>query len=95
MYVEEKGSGVTIRVRVNPRSSSAQIAGPKGDRLGIRLTSPPVEGRANEELVRLLAKKLRVPRSSITILTGHSSREKVLFVEGVARAYVLDRLGSQ
>ena len=93
MYIKEKPNGVTIKVRVNPRSSSAQITGPRGDSLGIRLTSPPVEGRANEELVRFLGKKLRVTRSSITIVTGHSSREKVVFVEGVDAAYALERLG--
>jgi len=95
MYIEEKPSGVTIKVRVSLRSSSAQITGPRGDVLGIKLTSPPVEGRANEELIGLLAKRLRVARSSIRIVTGHSSREKVLFVEGVDRAYVMERLGGQ
>ncbi len=93
MYIEEKPNGVTIKVRVNPRSSSAQISGSRGDVLAIRLTSPPVEGRANEELVRFLGKKLRVARSSITIVTGHSSREKVVFVEGVDKTYVLEKLG--
>jgi uncharacterized protein (TIGR00251 family) len=93
MNIEEKNNGVTIKVRVNPRSASAQVIGLMGDSLVIRLTSPPVDGKANAELVKFLGKKLKVPQSAITILTGHTSREKAVHIGGLDRAHVLERLG--
>ncbi|GAA3665594.1 hypothetical protein GCM10022237_27070 [Nocardioides ginsengisoli] len=77
-----------LAVRVQPGASRTGPAGPTGvagDELKIRLASPPVDGRANDELVRWLAKELGVPRSAVTLLRGQTSRSKVLRVETLQR----------
>jgi len=63
-----------------------------GDALKVSLTTPPVEGRANQACIEFFAKILRVPRSSVTIAYGRSSRNKVIRVEGVTAGEVRDRL---
>jgi hypothetical protein len=64
-----------------------------GDALKVALTAPPVEGRANEACVEFFAKLLKVPRSSVSIAAGHTSRNKVVRVEGLSAAEVRTRLG--
>ncbi|WP_377323412.1 DUF167 domain-containing protein [Pimelobacter simplex] len=81
----EPGSTTTwlLAVRVQPgasRTGTAGPAGPAGDELKVRLASPPVDGRANDELVRWLAKELGVPRSAVTLVRGQQSRSKVVRV---------------
>ena len=58
----------------------------------VRVAAPAVEGRANEALCRLLAKRLRVPKSSVTILRGHRSRDKLIEIDGLDERTVLDAL---
>lgn len=82
-FIKDQQDGVTIDVRVTPRSSANSIAGLKEDRLVIKLASPPVEGRANKELLKFLGKVLDKAPSSITIVRGGSSREKTLHVAGL------------
>jgi len=71
-----------LKVYLQPRSSNNEIVGPYRDGLKVKVTAPPVEGKANEALVRFLAKEFRVPPSNIEILKGHHSREKVLKISG-------------
>jgi uncharacterized protein (TIGR00251 family) len=75
--------GVSIAVRVVPRAAASGLAGTRGDALAVRLTAPPVEGAANDELVRLLADVLGVPRRAITIVRGERSRSKTVHVDGL------------
>ncbi len=74
--------GVVIYVRVIPRSSRDQVSGVREGRLVVKLTAPPVDGKANKGLVKILAKTLQVAASAITIQRGVSSREKTLVVQG-------------
>lgn len=77
--------GWLLSVRVQPGASRTGVAGPtgpQGDQLKIRLSSPPVDGRANEELVRWLAKQLGVPRSAVTLVRGETARSKTVHVAG-------------
>jgi uncharacterized protein (TIGR00251 family) len=74
---------LTLRILVQPRASRSEIVGPHGDALKVRLAAPPVDGAANEELVRLLAREFKVPRSAVTIVSGQMSRRKTVKVEGV------------
>ena len=90
--LQESGGGVTLAVRVHPRAKKNAITGELGDALKVSLTTPPVEGRANEACVEFFAKLLKVPRSSVTIASGQSSRNKVIRVAGVTGQYVRDRL---
>jgi uncharacterized protein (TIGR00251 family) len=90
--IVESDAGVTFAVKVHPRAKKNAIAGELGDALRVSLTSPPVEGRANEACIEFFAKLLKVPRSSVTIASGLSSRNKVIRVGGVTGQYVRDRL---
>ncbi len=83
-----KADGVEIHVHVVPRAAVSAVAGLHGDRLKIRLQAPPVEGRANRELVRFLARRLGIPASRITILSGTASRTKRVFLAGLSPAQV-------
>jgi len=65
-----------VRVRIQPRSSQDRIAGLHGGSVKITLTAPPVEGEANQRLIAFLARKLKIPKSAVTILYGHTSRDK-------------------
>ena len=83
-----------LAVRVVARASRDEIAGFEGETLRVRVTAPPVEGRANRALTRLLAKELGVARGDVRVVAGHGSRDKVLAVDGLGAAEVRRRLGS-
>lgn len=85
-------NGVTFAVKVHPRAKKNAITGELGDSLKVSLTSPPVDGRANEACIEFFAKLLKVPRSSVTIASGQSSRNKVIRVAGLSAQQVRDRL---
>jgi uncharacterized protein (TIGR00251 family) len=86
--------GVSFYVRVQPRASCDTIEGEYADALKIRLTAPPVDDRANEALVCLLAERLNVPRAAVRIVTGEKSRRKRVVVTGVKREHVLALLSA-
>jgi len=90
--IRESDQSVTFAVRVHPRAKKDAITGELGDALKLSLTAPPVEGRANEACIEFFAKLLKVPRSSVTIASGQSTRNKVIRVAGVSAQYVRDRL---
>jgi uncharacterized protein (TIGR00251 family) len=75
--------GITFTVRIVPRASSSEILGEHDGGLRIRIAAPPVEGAANRELVRLLAKRLKVPQNAVEIISGTSSRNKLIRLKGV------------
>jgi uncharacterized protein (TIGR00251 family) len=81
-----------LTVWIQPRSSRTEVAGMHGDAVKIRLAAPPVDGAANEELIRFLADKLGLPRSAVTIATGHSGRRKTVAFEGIDRPTLEARL---
>ena len=72
-----------IRVRVLPRTSKNQIVGMDGGVFKVKLTAPPVEGKANKALVSFLGKKLGLPKRDIEIVSGEHSREKSIRVSGL------------
>ncbi len=86
--------GVSFAVRVQPRARRNAIVGELGDALKIALTAPPVDGRANEACVEFFAELFDVPRSSVTITSGQSSRNKVIRVMGISVAEIRRRLGN-
>ena len=81
--LKSSGSAVTFSVKVVARASKNQIVGREGDAVKVRLKAPPVDGKANEALVKFLAETLGVTRSQIEIVAGHASRHKVVRIEGV------------
>ncbi len=70
--------GIALRIYLQPRSAKNEIVGPYRDGMKVRVTAPPTEGKANEALIRFLAKELGVAPSSVEIIRGHRSREKIL-----------------
>jgi len=78
----EKDGILSFQVHVVPRASRSEIVGEYDGAVRVRIAAPPVEGAANEELVRLLARKLGVSRSAITITGGHTAKLKQLSVSG-------------
>lgn len=77
------GSGVQIAVYVQPRASRTECTGLHDGAIRIRLAAPPVDGAANDALVRFLAETMGVPRSNVRVARGTSSRRKVVMVDGV------------
>lgn len=80
-------------MKVHPRAKKNAVTGELGDALKVSLTTPPIEGRANEACIELFAKLLKVPRSSVTIASGQTSRNKVIRVAGLTADQVRARLG--
>jgi uncharacterized protein len=82
--IHKSDQGVSFVVRVHPRAKKNAITGELGDALKVSLTTPPLDGRANEACIAFFAKLLNVPRSSVTIASGHTSRNKVICVVGLS-----------
>ena len=87
------GPYATLSVRVVPRSAKEGVAGYEGGVVRIRLNAPPVEGQANESLVRFLARTLGVPKSRITLVSGGKGRSKIVRVDGVTGKELMAALG--
>ena len=83
-----------VTVRVHPRAKRSGVAGRFGDAWKLDLAAPPVDGKANDECVRFFAGLCRVPRSQVRIVTGLTSRTKVVDIGGVAQEE-LERLMSR
>src|SRR4051794_3996422 len=81
----ETDDGVILHIQAQPKASRTEVVGLHGDppRLKIRLASPPVDGEANDELIRFLKKKLGIPATRITLVRGASSKMKDVLVRGV------------
>jgi uncharacterized protein (TIGR00251 family) len=84
LEVREHGDRVRVAVRVQPRAGRSKVAGVRGGALLLRVAAPPVDGAANEELVRLLAGWLGVARRDVSIVGGAASRSKLVDVRGVS-----------
>lgn len=93
LYVKEEKDGVFFKVRVQPRSSRNQVAGLYEDAVKIRLTAPPVDGKANEACRAYLAELLAVPRSQVAIVSGHAGRNKVIKITGLSVEKIKKALG--
>lgn len=91
-FVGQKGGDACLSVRVQPRSSKRGIAGRYGEQVKICLKSAPVDNAANKECCELVAKALGLPRSSVSVMNGASSRSKVLRVEGMSPAALREAL---
>lgn len=81
---------VRFAVHVQPRASRTEVVGAHGSALKIRIAAPPVDGAANDELVRFLSTIFAVSRQDVRILAGESSRRKLVEVMGVAKSAVHD-----
>jgi uncharacterized protein (TIGR00251 family) len=90
--IHDKASGITFAVKVQPRAKKNAIVGELGDALKLALTAPPIDGKANTACIEFFANLLKVPRSSITIASGQTSRNKVIRVSGISAEEIRRRL---
>ena len=92
--VQERGGTIAFAVRVIPRASRDAIEGAYQGALKVRLTAPPVDDRANEALIALLAERLNVPKSAVRIVGGAKSRTKRVEIAGARRAQIIELVNS-
>ena len=85
-------NGTRLRLRVSPGATRAGVVGRHGEGWKIRVAAPPEGGRANDAVVRLLADTLSVSRSSVTLVSGHGGRDKIVELTGIAPDRVERRL---
>ena len=90
--ITQRGGAVHVRVHAQPRASRTEIVGEHDGALKIRLAAPPVDGAANEELVRHVAKRVGVARSRVRVLTGDTSRAKVVEIDDADATAVREAL---
>ena len=88
----EKDGTVVFAVKVVPRASRSEIAGELDSAMKVRISSPPVDGAANAELIKLFAKTLCVPKSSIEIVSGLTSKLKQIRITGITADEVRDAI---
>ena len=90
--IKNSPNGATFAVKVHPRAKKNAITGEVGHAIKLALTAPPVDGKANEACIDFFAKLLNLPRSSVTIAAGKTSRNKVIRVAGLSAEEVRKRL---
>ena len=88
----ETAEGVIVNVRAAPRSSRAGLDGTIGDALKVRIRSAPVDGKANKELIEVLADAFGLPKSAVVFKSGETSKTKRLLLRGIAKETILSRL---
>lgn len=91
-YLQQRQDGVCISLKVQPRASRNEIAGPIGNELKINVTAPPVDSAANEAVLELLAEILGCARNQLELLRGATSRHKQVFVRGITAAQIEAKL---
>jgi uncharacterized protein (TIGR00251 family) len=84
---------ITLKIHLLPRASRDEICGLHGDAIKVKVTAPPIEGKANKALQRFIAEKLNLASSQVEIMAGRRSREKILRISGISRAAMEKALG--
>jgi uncharacterized protein (TIGR00251 family) len=91
-FIKETAKGLLLPVRAVPRASKNEIQGVHGDALKIRLQAPPVEGKANQALIRFLSDALDLPRARISVASGETGRNKTILINGLTAEQLKERL---
>jgi uncharacterized protein (TIGR00251 family) len=92
LIVQDSKNGAVLTVHVQPKASRTECVGIYGDALKIRVAAPPIEGAANEELIRFLSRELSVPAAAVHIESGAGGRHKRVRLCGVTAERVMARL---
>lgn len=95
MSIEAVPGGVRIHFHVQPGASSTEVAGLHGNRIRLRIQSPPLDGRANLAVIAWVAERLNVPRRAVTLLRGEKSQQKTVEVSGVTVAAATESLRAE
>ena len=91
-WLREDGDGVVLTLHIQPGAKRTEVAGTHGEALKIRLAAPPVDGKANEALIAFIAKTLGVPKSTVALVSGQTSRAKRVQVAGIDAAIAAGKL---
>lgn len=91
-WINERPDSVDLLVKAVPRAAKNEILGLHDNALKVRLTTPPIEGKANVALIKFLSKALRVSKSQIKLLRGETDRLKTLRITGITKASLLERI---
>jgi uncharacterized protein (TIGR00251 family) len=91
-WIRETSKGVLLPIRVVPRAAKNEIQGVHGDALKVRLQAPPVEGKANQALIRFLSDTLDIPRSQLSVASGETGRNKAVLIAGITREHLINLL---
>jgi uncharacterized protein (TIGR00251 family) len=78
-------AALLLRLRIQPRAAKDELCGPHGDRLKVRITAPPVDGKANDHLCRFLAERCGVAASRVALVAGETGRDKTVRIESPQR----------
>lgn len=85
MFYQWRGDDLLLACYIQPKASRNEIAGIHADEVKVRITAPPVDGKANGHLLKFLAKSFAVPRSAVELVSGHSSRHKQVCIHQPAQ----------
>ena len=91
-WMNETSDGLEVRIRAVPRASKNEIQGLHDGALKIRLTTAPVDGKANQALIKFLSKELKLPQGHITLLRGETARQKTVHLTGLTKTELMERL---
>lgn len=91
-FLSVQADGVSLAIKLQPRASASEIGEPLGAELRVKVTAPPVDAKANEALLCLLAEQFDCPRRAAQLLRGHTSRHKVVKLHGLSAKAVLAKL---
>lgn len=83
--LKEDSQGIIFKIKVQPRASKNEVVGVLGDALKVRLTAPPVDGEANESCISYFAKLFKVTKKDVEIISGHTGRNKTIFIKGITK----------
>ena len=90
--ITESAKGISFAVKVHPRARKNAFTGTVGGSLKLALTAPPVEGKANQAVIEFFADLFAIPRSSVTIASGETSRNKIVRIAGVSKPVAEQKL---
>ncbi len=93
--MEATDDGVRLRVWVKPRASKSRLGGIREGALEVAVAAPPVDGEANSELIRFLARLFSVPKTSVQVASGAASRHKTITIAGIGSERVRDALSAK
>jgi uncharacterized protein (TIGR00251 family) len=93
LIVQATKDGAILTVHIQPKASTTECVGIHGDAIKIRVAAPPVDGAANDELIRFLARRLSLPSTSVQIHSGAGGRHKRVLIKGATAQLVMTRLG--
>jgi uncharacterized protein len=90
--IQNRAAGVSLAVKVHPRAKRNELTGTIGDAIKLSLTAPPLDGRANQACIEFLAEVLDVPRSSVSVVSGHTSQRKIIRIAGCSAEEISTKL---